>query len=220
MKLYDLRGDYQNENLVSVSEDPFEIFQRWFAEGEKSEVHSVNAMVLSTVSSSGQPSSRAVLLKAMEDRTFVFFTNLSSPKADDIRFNPKVCLHFYWKSLHRQVQVLGVAKQVSRAEAEAYFLSRPLESQISSWVSEQSRPISSRQDLLEKLDSFRKNMPTPLEVPPHWGGFCVSPQSIEFWQGTEHRLHHRVAFDIFDAKETTNAITPKLYHFMGKVLNP
>jgi pyridoxamine 5'-phosphate oxidase len=194
LKLYHERDEYKNESLLSTSEDPFEVFQKWYSEAQNSEPHSANAMTLCTVDEMGAPSCRAVLLKALESQNFVFFTNTNSPKAQNIAHNPRVCLHFYWKSLHRQVKVMGIATQVTRTEAVAYFLSRPIESQISSWVSDQSKPISSRQKLIEKLSEFKNKLPSPMTAPLHWGGYKVTANIIEFWQGAEHRLHHRVLY--------------------------
>jgi pyridoxamine 5'-phosphate oxidase len=194
MKLYDTRDEYTNDRLADPEDEPYRLFETWYAEALAKEPHSTNAMSVVSVDPDGQPWSRMVLLKALENGAFVFFTNMTSTKASQIFAHSKVCLHFYWKALHRQVQVHGIAHELSRAESVSYFLSRPLESQISAWVSEQSRPLASRQTLLEKLAAFRANLPQPMTAPQHWGGFRVQPSRIEFWQGAEHRLHHRVVF--------------------------
>lgn len=194
MKLYDTRDEYQNQHLASPDDNPYELFERWYAEATAAESHSPNAMSVTSVDAAGQPWCRMVLLKAVEAGAFVFFTNTSSPKAAQLSAHPQACLHFYWKSLHRQVQIHGPAQPIGRLEAVSYFLTRPLESQISSWVSDQSRPLESRESLLGKLRAFKAQLPSPMVAPEHWGGFRVQPARIEFWQGAEHRLHHRVVF--------------------------
>lgn len=222
MKLFNTRDEYHNDNLISPNDEPVTIFESWYASAAQHEPNSPNAMTLSTVDPNGQPWSRMVLLKAFENGSFVFFTNTSSTKSAQISSNNKVCLLFYWKSLHRQVQVHGQAEPISRTEAIEYFLTRPLESQISSWVSDQSKPVDSRQTLLQKLQAFRAALPSPLTAPQHWGGYRVVPQRIEFWQGAEHRLHHRIAFERKAEAATGPGTSPDglgLFH-KGTILNP
>jgi len=222
LKLFDTRDEYHNENLIAPDDDPVTIFESWYASAAEHEPNSPNAMTISTVDESGQPWSRMVLLKAFENGSFVFFTNTSSIKSAHISSNNKVCLLFYWKSLHRQVQVHGRAEPISRTEAIAYFLSRPLESQISSWVSDQSKPVESRQTLLQKLNAFRASLPSPLTAPQHWGGYRVVPQRIEFWQGAEHRLHHRIAFSRKATGSSESAASQNSLGLFdkGTILNP
>ena len=214
MKIYDTRDEYHNDRLVDPEDDPYQLFETWYAEACAKESHSPNAMSLITNDADQQPWCRTVLLKAVEDGAFVFFTNTTSPKAQHIGYSNRVCLHFYWKTLHRQVQIHGVATPISRAAAIAYFLTRPLESQLSSWVSEQSRPLSSREGLLSKLRALKDQLPSPMTAPQHWGGYQVSPSRIEFWQGAEHRLHHRVVF-----AGTTSRQAPTVFG-RGTILSP
>lgn len=155
-----------------------------------------NAMVLSTVGPGGQPSSRVVLLKDLDERGLVFYTNLGSRKAAEIRANPKVSLSFFWRPLDRQATVLGTAEPVPSAEAEEYFASRPRGSQIGAWASRQSQPLGSREELLAeaaRIQALYAGQPVPR--PPHWSGFRVVPSSIELWSAGSDRLHHRERFE-------------------------
>lgn len=168
-----------------------EIFEQAAATG----IDDPNAMVLSTVSTSGQPSSRVVLLKGFDERGFVFYTNLESRKAREIAANPAVSLSFYWRETTRQVTVLGKARPVEIAEADAYFASRPRESQIGAWSSQQSRELGSREELLAAVRAVEARFAgREVPRPPHWSGFVVEPTSIEFWQAGEFRLHHRECY--------------------------
>ena len=213
MKLFDTRSEYQNEHLIPSLLNPYTTFADWYQEASKSEPSAPNAMNLCTVDENGFPQCRVVLLKAFEESGLVFFTNMNSPKAKEIAQHPKVSLHFYWKSIHKQVRVLGTATPISKTEAAEYFVTRPLESQISAWISDQSTPVASRQTLLEKLNKFREALPEKLGTPKNWGGFRIKPSAIEFWQGAEHRLHHRVRVDL-----TKEASLEGRYQ--GEVLSP
>ncbi len=180
-----------------------EVFFQWFQEANEKEGSTPNAMTLSTVDGLGQPWSRIVLLKDFEGGLFRFFTSVESTKGRQLAENPKVCLHFHWKSLFRQVQILGDCVPLPQKEAAAYFQTRPRESQISSWVSPQSSAVGSRSELLQRRQQFLESLDAdeksskekPLPVPSHWGGYGVKPHHIEFWQGAAHRLHHRVLFE-------------------------
>jgi pyridoxamine 5'-phosphate oxidase len=197
MSIASLRREYARARLdeASVSPDPLVEFARWFDEAVKAEVMEPNAMTLATVSEKGSPSARVVLLKGFDERGFVFFTDYRSQKGIELGANPQAALVFYWPELERQVRITGRASPISREESEAYFLTRPRLSRISAWVSHQSQVIESRKaldDLVPGLESrFRGK---EVALPPYWGGFRVAPETLEFWQGRESRLHDRLRF--------------------------
>ena len=193
-----LRREYGDHGLdvPDLEPDPITMFRRWMDDTVASGLHEPNAMVVSTVSADGRPSSRMVLLKGVDDRGFVFFTNYESRKAAEIAANPHVSLLFPWHDLQRQVRVEGAASKVSAEESEAYFASRPRESQLGAWASPQSRVVASRSALDERyggvLAQFAELDEVP--VPPHWGGFRVAPYAVEFWQGRKGRMHDRLVY--------------------------
>ena len=191
-----LRQNYQQAGLrrADLHPDPIEQFRRWFQQACDAELLEPNAMVLST--SDGQrPTSRSVLLKAFDQRGFVFFTNYGSRKASDIAQQPAVSLLFPWYGLQRQLAVLGTAQRISAAESLAYFVSRPFGSQIGAWVSQQSQVISSRSLLDAQWQSLRRRFSAgEVPLPESWGGYRVKPTELEFWQGRENRLHDRFRY--------------------------
>ena len=193
-----LRREYGDHGLdvPDLEPDPIAMFRRWFDDTVAARLHEPNAMVVSTVSADGRPSSRMVLLKGVDERGFVFFTNYESRKAAEIAANPHVSLLFPWHDLQRQVRVEGAASKVSAEESEAYFASRPRESQLGAWASPQSRVVASRSALDERyggvLAQFAELDEVP--VPPHWGGFRVAPYAVEFWQGRKGRMHDRLVY--------------------------
>jgi pyridoxamine 5'-phosphate oxidase len=163
----------------------------------KSGIPDPNAMTVATVDASGQQSQRIVLLKHLDEKGFVFYTNLNSRKAQELRQNPKVSLHFPWFFLERQVKVCGTAEPLSTAVVLKYFVSRPRESQLGAWASQQSRPISSRALLMQQFESMKNKFAKgEIPVPDFWGGFRVKPHQIEFWQGGSHRLHDRFQYTL------------------------
>jgi pyridoxamine 5'-phosphate oxidase len=173
---------------------PIEHFARWFAEAQACEPEA-NAMTLATATASGAPAARMILLKDADARGFVFYTNLDSRKSAELAANPQVALCFHWKSLGRQVRVEGTVEPVSSAEADAYFASRPRESQIGAWASDQSRPLPSRAVLEERVAAAEARFaPGAVPRPPHWSGYRVLPSRLEFWEHKPFRLHDRLVY--------------------------
>src|SRR5690242_13682119 len=178
-----------------MADDPFALFDAWFAEAQASELNDANAMALATADASGQPAVRMVLLKDHGPDGFVFYTNQQSRKANDIAADPKVALLFHWKSLRRQVRIEGPVTPVTAAEADAYFATRSRDSQLGAWASDQSRPLDSRATFEARFEAMKARFEGgEVPRPPHWSGFRVVPERIEFWQDRAHRLHERRLF--------------------------
>jgi pyridoxamine 5'-phosphate oxidase len=198
MEIHHLRREYLRGGLRrgDLLDDPIAQFKLWMKQAIEFGVPDPNAMVLATVSTSGQPSQRIVLLKYVNEQGFVFFTNLDSRKATELARRPKVSLHFPWHVMERQVEIAGVAERISRVESLKYFLLRPLGAQLVAWASEQSRPVASRRFLLQRLAEARERFAqTGVPLPDFWGGIRVQPYRIEFWQGGANRLHDRFEYD-------------------------
>jgi pyridoxamine 5'-phosphate oxidase len=200
--LADLRKDYSQASLdeETVQKDPFEQFRTWLDEALNAQLSEPNAMILSTVSPDGSPSSRVVLIKGLDPQGIVFYTNYESLKGRQIAQNPKASLLFFWPELERQVRIEGTLAKVSSQESDAYFHSRPLESRIGAWASAQSQPISSREALAAAFDHFREQLGPQPARPDHWGGYRLSPSRFEFWQGRPSRLHDRIEFHAQDGE--------------------
>lgn len=199
LDLESLRTEYTKGGLErdDLHENPIEQFKRWMQQTIDSKIPDPNAMTIATVDASGQPSQRIVLLKNLDQQGFVFYTNLKSRKAQELKQNPKISLHFPWHFLERQVKVCGVAEQLSAAEVLKYFVTRPRDSQLGAWASQQSRPISSRQLLMQQFDAMKNKFAKgEIPVPDFWGGFRVKPHQIEFWQGGAARLHDRFQYNL------------------------
>ncbi len=174
---------------------PFTLFDTWFAEARASELNDSNAMALATVNAEGQPAVRMVLLKGHDAQGFVFYTNQESRKADDLRTVAKAALLFHWKSLRRQIRIEGAVSVVDDATADAYFATRSRDSQLGAWASEQSRPLPDRATFEARYAEMRARFDgKTVTRPPHWSGYRVVPERIEFWEDGAHRLHHRRVF--------------------------
>ncbi|TDD19226.1 pyridoxamine 5'-phosphate oxidase [Kribbella turkmenica] len=179
-----------------VDPDPIVQFRVWLGQATEAGLSEPNAMVLATADGDGRPSARTVLLKGLDSRGFVFYTNQQSRKADDLAANPHCALVFPWHAMERQVRVEGTVSKLPTEEVDAYFASRPRESRLGAWASQQSRPVDSREELDLQYASYERQWPEGTEIftPYFWGGYLVYPQTVEFWQGRVGRLHDRLAY--------------------------
>jgi len=197
MSIADLRREYALASLdaAELNPDPLVEFGRWFDEAESAEVPEPNAMALATATADGTPSARIVLLKGFDRRGFVFFTDYRSRKAAELAANPRAALVFHWQELERQVRITGRVERVTHQESEAYFLTRPMGSRLGAWVSHQSQVIPGREVLEEGLRAMGERFADgQVPLPPHWGGYRLAPDAIEFWQGRANRLHDRIRY--------------------------
>jgi len=210
----DLRRDYAFATLdeASVAPDPLTQFHRWLDEAIKAELPEPTAMSLATAAASThgfiQPSSRIVLLKEVDERGFVFYTNYESRKGRELAANPFACLSFYWAELERQVHIEGRVEKVDPALSDAYFATRPVPSRIGAWASPQSEPLADRADLEARFAQLQARYGDNVPRPPYWGGYRVLPDTVEFWQGRRSRLHDRIRYRRFQGEWVIERLAP------------
>ena len=211
MDLEEIRREYLKNGLRrnDLAEDPYQQFKVWMEQLIHSEAHDPTAMTLATVNKSGKPSQRIVLLKHIDHTGLVFYTNYASAKAQDMATNSHVSLHFPWHAMERQVAISGVAEKVSSGESLKYFMSRPFESRLSAWASKQSHTISSRAFLMSQFEAMKKKFANgEVPLPDFWGGYRVTPEYFEFWQGRANRLHDRFAYRMKEDKWHIERLAP------------
>tara|TARA_A100001011_G_C13877205_1_gene661494 strand:+ start:21 stop:650 length:630 start_codon:yes stop_codon:yes gene_type:complete len=176
-------------------DNPIELFKKWFSKAEETEINDPNAVAVATTNKTDQPSVRMVLLKGLSEKGFVFYTNFNSKKGKDLKQNKKASMCFHWKSLRRQVRIIGSVEEVSKKEADDYYNSRPYKNKIGAWASSQSKTLKEREDFLRKIKEYEKKYPTEnVPRPPHWSGWRLIPIEIEFWVDGEGRIHERLNY--------------------------
>jgi len=209
--LRDIRTNYQKFELTekSVDKNPFQQLNLWLNDAVSGKTPDPTAMVLSTIDEKGNPESRVVLLKEITPEGLIFYTNYQSKKGQQISASQHVSVVFFWADTERQVRIKGNAERISDQDSEAYFLSRPLESQLGAWASPQSRMIESRQILDENYIHYQEHFQNnPIKKPPHWGGFLIRPEYFEFWQGRSNRLHDRIEFCLENQQWLIHRLAP------------
>ena len=192
-------------------DDPFELFQKWYDEAKKKEINDPNALALGTASKTGVPSVRMVLLKGYDKNGFVFYTNLNSQKGNELKENPNATMCFHWKSLLRQIRIVGTLKLVERKKADDYYNTRAYESRIGAWASKQSSILKNRKELLDSLERFKKkyNDKNNVPRPDHWSGWNLKPSSVEFWLDGDNRIHERLKYTLNENNSwTKNLLSP------------
>ncbi|MEP7106371.1 MAG: pyridoxamine 5'-phosphate oxidase [Ferruginibacter sp.] len=211
-ELAKLRIDYtlQTLNEEEVAESPIAQFEKWWQDAEQSKIVEMNAMTLATTGNNGMADARIVLLKAFDERGFVFFTNYNSAKSSQLEFNANCCLLFFWKELERQVRIHGVAEKIMVKESIAYFDSRPEGSKIGAWASPQSIVVAGKAMLKETFQYYTERFRHgKIPKPPHWGGYRVKPGRMEFWQGRPSRMHDRILYtEALEGKWKTERLAP------------
>ena len=193
---------------ISAGTDPFELFQTWFDEAVTAEINDPDAIALASVNADGMPSVRMVLLRQWSKDGFLFFTNYRSRKSGELLATGKAAFCMHWKSLRKQVRVTGQVGKATAAQSDAYFNSRGRGSQIGAWASAQSQPLGSRAELMAQVEAHDKRFPDAVTRPPHWGGFCLVPEEIEFWADGKHRLHDRFRFTRADSGWDIRRLNP------------
>ena len=196
MKIAELRQEYMRAGLAEAAAlaDPLAQFGRWFEEAVAAQLPLANAMTLATVAASGAPAARIVLLKGVDGGGFVFYTNYLSRKGRELAAQPRACLVLLWSELERQVRIEGRVEKVAAADSDAYYASRPLGARLSAWASAQSEPVAGRAALERSLEEMARRHGAAPPRPPHWGGYRLLPEVVEFWQGRADRLHDRLLY--------------------------
>ncbi len=212
MNIQDIRKEYTQHSLdeSDVVPNPVQQFKRWFDEALNAEILEANAFNLTTVDEQGRPHSRIVLLKGITENGFEFFTNYHSHKAQNIQRHPWVSMTFFWPELERQIRIEGKADRISAERSQEYFFSRPHQSQLGAWASNQSECIASRDVLENQLKELNKKYPegTKIPYPDHWGGYEIIPTMMEFWQGRASRLHDRIRYTLDDLSWNISRLSP------------
>ena len=211
MDIKNLRLNYKKSTIDfnNLSDNPIQYFMSWFEDALTVNKEEANACVLSTISPENTPCSRVILLKAVNEKGFTFFTNYASDKAQDIEHNKYVSLNFYWPELERQVRITGIANKISARDSDAYFKTRPRESQMGAWLSNQSSELALGYEFTDTLSALEsKFKDKDVERPLHWGGYCIVPTKIEFWQGRPSRLHDRLVYEIDGNKWNKKRLAP------------
>ena len=210
-KVENLRVDYDKDTLdiKDLNADPVVQFEYWFDEAMGAAVPEPHAFMIATVDGEGKPSARIVLLRNADQNGFVFFTNYNSRKGHNVEINPNVSATFFWQELQRQVRVEGTIEKISAAESDDYFASRPRESQIGAWASNQSEELASREALEQRIaDLTQQYEGQTVPRPPHWGGYRIKPNRVEFWQGRPSRLHDRFLYNLQNGSWTIKRLNP------------
>ncbi len=207
----EIRKDYKLRSLLEkdVDNNAIKQFDNWWHDAIKSNVEEPNAMTLATCTKSGKPSARVVLLKGFTNEGFIFFTNYKSKKGEQLDENANAALVFFWKELERQVRIEGTAKKLSDKESDEYFIMRPEQSRISAWSSPQSQVVKNRKVLEDNFDKYQQQFTDGAVVrPQHWGGYIIAPETIEYWQGRQNRLHDRLLYTLADSKWKIERLAP------------
>tara|TARA_B100000902_G_scaffold63639_1_gene70376 strand:+ start:7559 stop:8194 length:636 start_codon:yes stop_codon:yes gene_type:complete len=211
MDINNQRIEYSKDNIdfSDPPSHPLDLFKDWFSFELKHNLNEANACVLSTVNNDNIPSSRVILLKQIVDSGFIFFTNYQSSKAIHISNNSNVALNFYWHNSERQVRVSGKAKKISASDSDIYFKQRPIDSKIGAWVSSQSKIINMDHQFTEEVDKIKREfLYKEIERPKFWGGYCIEPIKIEFWQGRPSRLHDRLLYSFINNNWLIQRLSP------------
>lgn len=207
-QLRDNHSDFSKNQESFLFTDPFVAFESWFNVAVSSGEQEANAMVISTVNEYMKPSARVVYLKGLLDQQFVFYTNYLSHKGKDLNQNPNASLLFFWPGLERQIRIEGTVNKISETESDAYFASRPRESQLGAWASHQSEPLDAMDEITQRYRILDEQFQGDIPRPPHWGGMALRPAYLEFWQGKPSRLHERVCFTLNDDEWQISRLNP------------